>query len=72
MVKNRHQEALRQRNIRRRKRREHDKYKAFYKYVFSQDPELVLSYEARQEAGKEQDEFLIICYLNDFHLPLFY
>ena len=56
MAKNKHQEALRQRNTRRRKKREHDKYKAFYKYVFSQDPELVLSFEARKK--KQTKDFL--------------
>ena len=66
MVKTRHQEASRWRNIRRRERREHDNYKAFYNYVFSQDSELVLSFEARQEADERQDEFRINSYMNDF------
>ena len=71
MAKNRYQEALRQRNIRRRKKREHDKYKAFKNYVFSQNPELVLSFEARQ--GDEiHEEFLIKSYINDFDLSLLY
>ena len=55
MVKNRHQEALTQSNTRRRKRREHHKYKAFYNYVFREELELLLSFEAKQAVG-EVDE----------------
>ena len=65
MVKNRHQDALRQRNIRRGKKRQHDKYKAFYNYVFSQDPELILPFEARQEKDGQDEE---MAYINDLSL----
>ena len=46
MVKNKDRQALRQRNTRRKKKQGFDKYKAFYTYVFIQNPEMVFSFEA--------------------------
>ena len=69
MVKNRHQEALRQRNIRRRKKST-IKTDTIYNCVFSQDTELVLSFAARQEEDGRQDEEM--AYINDVDLSLLY
>ena len=41
MVKSKDREALMQRNTRRKKKQEFDKYKAFYTHVFMQHPEIV-------------------------------
>ena len=60
--------ALRQRNIRRRKRRERQKYKTFYKYVFSEELEIVLPFEAKQEADERQNKEM--AYINDLDLTL--
>ena len=59
-----------QRNIKQRQKQEHDKNKAFYNYVFIQDPEVVLSFEAKQEAEDRQDEEM--AYIKDFDLSLLY
>ena len=69
MVKNKDHEALRQRNIRRKKKHEFDKYKAFYTYVFMQDPEIVLSFEDRQSEERQVEEVNMTC-INDFNLYL--
>ena len=48
MVKNKDREASRQRSILRNRKQEFEKYNAFYNYVFSQEHEIVLSFEAKQ------------------------
>ena len=45
---NKDREASRPRNIRRRRKRELEKYKAFYNYVFTQELELGLCFETKQ------------------------
>ena len=68
MVKNRDCEAMRQRDIRRRKKQELQKYKAFYSYEFTQEPEIVLS-EAKQAVDEVDDE-MNMALVNDFDLSL--
>ena len=50
------------------KKQEIDKLKAFYAYVFMQDPDIVLSFEAKH-LDDRQDEELV--YSNNFDLTLF-
>ena len=48
MAKNKDLEALKQQNTRRRKKQEFEKFEALYAYVFTQGPEMVLSFGGRK------------------------
>ena len=63
MAKNDDREAKRQRNNRLKNQREFDKLKAFYAYVFIQDPDIIRSFEAKQPDETQNEE---IAYINNF------
>ena len=67
MVKNKECEAVRQRHVRRKKKQKLNKLKAFYAYVMMQDPEIVLSFEAKHSDDRLDEE---MAYINDFDLTL--
>ena len=68
MVKSKDNEAVRQRIIRRKKKKVFDKLKAFYVYVLTHHPDIIRSFEVKQ-SDETQDEAMA-SYIHNFDTTL--